>query len=111
MGQRRVFISISIPIIFTPIPCTCTSLRLYGVAMNYDFYFYLHGYAGSCNLSCLDPFFSCLLTSEEKKNIWFELELNPGPLASQATALTTSPWLLASLSQSSAIINTTAGSY
>ena len=30
----------------------------------------------------------------EKKNIWFELELNPGPLASQATALATRPWHL-----------------
>ena len=28
------------------------------------------------------------------ENIWSELELNPGPLASQATALTTRPWLL-----------------
>ena len=32
--------------------------------------------------------------SGEKKNIWSELGLNPGPLASQATALTTRPWLL-----------------
>ena len=29
-----------------------------------------------------------------RKNIWSELESNPGPLASQATALTTRPWLL-----------------
>ena len=29
-----------------------------------------------------------------EKNIWSELELNPGPLASQATTLTTRPWLL-----------------
>ena len=28
------------------------------------------------------------------KIIWTELESNPGPLASQATALTTRPWLL-----------------
>ena len=33
-------------------------------------------------------------TRGEKKNIWSELELNPGPLASQATAPTTRPWLL-----------------
>ena len=33
-------------------------------------------------------------TRGEKKNIWSELESNPGPLASQATALTTRPWLL-----------------
>ena len=29
-----------------------------------------------------------------EENIWPELELNPGPLASQAIALTTRPWLL-----------------
>ena len=29
-----------------------------------------------------------------EKTIWSELESNPGPLASQATALTTRPWLL-----------------
>ena len=33
-------------------------------------------------------------TRGEKKNIWSELELNPGPLVSQATALTTRPWRL-----------------
>ena len=30
----------------------------------------------------------------EKENIWSELESSPGPLASQATALATRPWLL-----------------
>ena len=41
-------------------------------------------------------FYSYLLIPEDKKNIWSELESNPGPLASrlQATALTTRPWLL-----------------
>ena len=29
-----------------------------------------------------------------EKTIWSELELNPGPLAAQATTLTTRPWLL-----------------
>ena len=33
-------------------------------------------------------------TRGKKKNIWSELESNPGPFASQATALTTRPWLL-----------------
>ena len=42
----------------------------------------------------MDPFFSSLLIPEERKTIWSELESNPGPLASQATALTTRPWLL-----------------
>ena len=34
-------------------------------------------------------------TRGEKKNIWPELEENPGPLVShtQATAVTTRPWL------------------
>ena len=36
-------------------------------------------------------------TRGEKKNIWSEKELNPGPLASQVTALTTRPWLLGHL--------------
>ena len=33
-------------------------------------------------------------TRGEKKPFWFELESNPGPLASQVTTLTTRPWLL-----------------
>ena len=32
--------------------------------------------------------------AEKRKTIWSELELNPGPLAPQATTLTTRPWLL-----------------
>ena len=36
-------------------------------------------------------FFSYLLIPEERNTIWSELELNPGPLAPQATALTTRP--------------------
>ena len=35
-------------------------------------------------------------TRGEKKPFWSELESNPGPLASQATALATRPWLLGS---------------
>ena len=59
--------------------------------------FHLNGYARASNSSCLDPFYSYLLMPKEKKNIWTELESNPGPLASrsQATALTTRQWLLA----------------
>ena len=34
------------------------------------------------------------LYPRRRKSIWSELELNPGPLASEATALTTRPWLL-----------------
>ena len=57
--------------------------------------FHLDGYVRAQNSSCLDPFYSYLLIPEEKMNVWSELELNPGPLASrsQATALTTGPWL------------------
>ena len=71
-----------------------TTSPLDGMARNYYYYFYLHGYARSRNLSCLDQFNTYLLIPEERKNIWSELEPNPGPLASQATALTTRPWLL-----------------
>ena len=38
--------------LFTPIPCTQTSLALDGMARNY--YFYLHGYMRARTLSCLD---------------------------------------------------------
>ena len=34
------------------------------------------------------------LYPRRRKNIWYELELNPGPLASQVTTLTPRPWLL-----------------
>ena len=34
------------------------------------------------------------LYPRRRKDIWSEQESNPGPLASQATALTTRPWLL-----------------
>ena len=38
-------------------------------------------------------------TQGEKKSIWSELESKPGPLASQATALTTRPRLLGQVQQ------------
>ena len=44
-------------------------------------------------LSNLDPFFQPQMLFEGKKTIWSELESNPGPIASQATALTTRPLL------------------
>ena len=63
-------------------------LPLVGMARN--FFLHLDGCARA-RILCLDPLYSCLLIPEEKKNIWSELALNPGPLASrtQATALTT----------------------
>ena len=33
-------------------------------------------------------------TRGDKKNIWSELEMNPGSCASKATALSPRPWLL-----------------
>ena len=77
---------------FSPIPCTYASLPLDGMARN-DF-FYLHLYARITQFIVSGSIFSYRLISEEEKNIWSELELNPGPLASQVTALTTRPWLL-----------------
>ena len=56
--------------------------------------FFIHEYSRSCNSSCLDPFYSYHLIPEERKTFWSELESNPGPLASQGTALTIRPWLL-----------------
>ena len=75
---------------FTSIACTCTSLQQIGMARNF-----LSTWI--CKIKqflFLDPFYSYLLTPEERKTIWSELESNPGPFASQATALTTRPWLL-----------------
>ena len=76
---------------FTPTPCTYITLPLDGRAKNHIIIFYLHGYARSRNLSCLDPFLFLPPIPEGRKNIWSELESNPGPHASQATTLTTRP--------------------
>ena len=43
----------------------------------------------SGSISFLPPY-----TQVEKKNIWSELELRTGSLASEVTALTARPWLL-----------------
>ena len=59
--------------------------------------YFLHGSARSCNLSCLDPFFSYLLIPEERKNhlVWAGIEPRSSCVIwSQATALTTRPCLL-----------------
>ena len=45
-------------------------------------------------------FFPTTLYPRREKTIWSELESNPGPLASQATALTTRPLLLGQLKPS-----------
>ena len=74
----------SIPLTYTSSPRLMAQLGII---------FYLHGYASSCNLLCLDPFFLPPYTRwERRKTIWSELEWNPGPLALQATALHARPF-------------------
>ena len=57
-------------------------------------FLYLHGYARSCNLLLLDPFNLPSSYARGEKPFGLELESNPGPLASQATTLSTRPCLL-----------------
>ena len=45
------------------------------------------------------------LYPRREKTIWSELDLNPGPLGSQATALTTRPWLLGQTTPSLAVFS------
>ena len=78
-------------ILYLPYLCTCTSLQLDDMARIF-FSTLTHKctqFVMSGSILFLPPY-----TRGEKKNIWPELELNPGPLASQATALTTRPLLL-----------------
>ena len=78
---------------FAPIPSSHSSFPQDGAARNY-LSFYLHGFARSCNLLCLDPFiFPTSYVWGEKKTIWSELELNLGPFASQSIGRTTRPCL------------------
>ena len=79
------------PIFFTPIPCTYTSLPLDGMARNFFFYMDTQDHA---IYHVWIHFIPTSLYPRREKTIWSELESNPGPLASQATALTTRPWLL-----------------
>ena len=58
-------------------------MPLDGAVRNY-LSFYLHGYL---------YFVLPAMPEERRKTIWSELESNPGPLASQATALTIRPCL------------------
>ena len=44
-------------------------------------------------------FFLSPMAEERRKTIWYELEANPGPLASQGIALTTRPCLFGHLYQ------------
>ena len=75
---------------FTPIPCT--SLPLDGMAKNYLIF-----YMDTQEHAIYHVWFHFIPTSlypRREKNIWSELESYPDPLASQATTLTTRPWLL-----------------
>ena len=73
-----------------------TSLPLDGVARNFSFFFlfYLHGYIDHLVYHAWIHLFFQTSMPKKRKTIWSELDLNPGPLAPQATTLTTRPWLL-----------------
>ena len=64
-----------------------------GLMSSHSSFFFLHGYARSCNYHVWINFFPTSLYPRREKTIWSELETNPGPLASQATALTTRPFI------------------
>ena len=70
---------------------TLTSVRRYMAQLGIFFFSYMNTQDHAI-LSCLDPFFPTSLYPS-RKAIWSELESNPGPLDSQAAALTTGPSL------------------
>ena len=74
---------------FTPIPCTYISSPLDGMAKNY-FIFYRDTQDHAIYHVWIH-FIPTTLYPRREKTIRSELELNPGPLASQATTLTTRP--------------------
>ena len=78
---------------FTPIPCTYTSLPLDGMAKNYYCFFYMDTQDHVIYHAWIH-FIPTSLYPRRERTIWYELGSNPGPHASQATALTTKPWLL-----------------
>ena len=77
----------------TPIPCTHTSLPLDGMARNALFISMdMQDHAIYQVWSHFYP--TSLYLMRRRKSIWSLLEWNPGPLASQLTALTSRPCLL-----------------
>ena len=79
---------------FTPIPCTYTSSLLDGMARNCYYYFIYMDSQDHAIYHVWIHFIPTALYPRREKIIWSELESNPGPLASQATALTTRLLLL-----------------
>ena len=67
----------------------CCQMAWFGII-----FLYLHGYTRSHNSSCLDPFNLPTSYARGEEPFGLELESYPGPLASQAAALTTRPCLL-----------------
>ena len=77
---------------FYPPNCTYTSSPLDGMAKNYLLSTWIHKimqFIMSGSILFLPPF-----TRGEKKPFGLSWNRNPSPLASQANALTTRPWLL-----------------
>ena len=77
---------------FTPIPCTYTSLPLDGMARNY-FFIYMDMQDHTINRLWIH-FVPTSLYLRRRKTFGLSWNWNPGPLASEVTALTTRPWLL-----------------
>ena len=78
---------------YTPIPCSYTSLPLVGVARNFFLSLFLSTWICRTMQFVMSGslYVSYPLCPRREKTIWSELRLNPGPLASQATILTTRP--------------------
>ena len=74
-------------VFFTPIPCTHNSLPLDG--RNYYYFIYMDTQDHAIYRVWIHFFLLPYTQGERRKTIWCELESNPGPLASQATTLTT----------------------
>ena len=86
-------------IFFTPIPCTYSSSLLDGMARNCYYYFIYMDSQDHAIDHVWIHFIPTSLYPRREKIIWSELESNPGPLASQATLLTTRQLLLGQFAQ------------
>ena len=76
-----------------PLPRSYTSLLLDGVARNFFFLFLCMVMQDHTIYHVWIHLFIVPPMLEKRKTIWSELESNPGPLTSQATALTSRPCL------------------
>ena len=96
-SQRSALSLVSVHdlLFFTHIPCTYTSSPLDGMAKYYYYYYYFYmDTQNHANYHVWIHFIPSSLSPRREKNVWSELESNPGPLASQVTALITRPLLL-----------------